>query len=355
MHIGLVIYGSLETISGGYLYDCKLVDYLRRQGDRVDIISLPWRSYPRHLGDNLSSTLFRQLADLPVDILLQDELNHPSFFWLNRRLRPRVSYRTMAVIHHLRSVEARPSWQNFLYRQVEHRYITSLDGFICNSQTTRRSVESMVGRGLPGIVALPGKDASQPTLSEAVIIRRAKQPGPLRLVFLGNIILRKGLHTLLAALSHLPPEAWSLSIIGSPELDRDYARLVHYLAENARLCDNLEFLGQLDQLTLFDYLQKSHVLVVPSSYEGFGIAYLEGMGFGLPSIAPLAGGAGELITHGENGFLIGPGDTQALVDHLAMLIEDRQALLRMSLAALERFRKHPTWEEMGASVRNFLR
>ena len=41
MHIGLVIYGSLDTISGGYIYDRKLVEYLRSKGDVVEVISLP--------------------------------------------------------------------------------------------------------------------------------------------------------------------------------------------------------------------------------------------------------------------------------------------------------------------------
>ena len=52
MKIGFLIYGSLDTLSGGYLYDRKLVEYLRTQGDTVQIISLPWRNYAAHLSDN---------------------------------------------------------------------------------------------------------------------------------------------------------------------------------------------------------------------------------------------------------------------------------------------------------------
>ena len=92
MRIGLIIYGSLETLTGGYLYDRLLVDHLRRQGDQVDIISLPWRTYGRHLGDNFSRDLWRRLRHAPFDALLQDELNHPSLFWLNRRLRRYIRY-----------------------------------------------------------------------------------------------------------------------------------------------------------------------------------------------------------------------------------------------------------------------
>jgi hypothetical protein len=98
VRVGLVIYGSLETISGGYLYDRILVEHLRHQGHRVVIFSLPWRTYARHLGDNLSRPLMRQLREASLDVLLQDELNHPSLFWLNRRLRDHVRYPIIGIV-----------------------------------------------------------------------------------------------------------------------------------------------------------------------------------------------------------------------------------------------------------------
>src|SRR5687767_12125907 len=80
MRIGLVIYGSLDTLSGGYLYDRKLVEYLRSQEDSVEIISLPWRNYAAHLIDNFS---FRLPDSQRFDILIQDELNHASLILAN--------------------------------------------------------------------------------------------------------------------------------------------------------------------------------------------------------------------------------------------------------------------------------
>src|SRR5512141_1954143 len=79
MKIGLIIYGSLDTLSGGYLYDRKLVEYLRAQDDTVKIISLRWRNYFAHLTDNCT---FHLPPDL--DILIQDELNHPSLIGANQ-------------------------------------------------------------------------------------------------------------------------------------------------------------------------------------------------------------------------------------------------------------------------------
>ena len=146
MHVGLLIYGSLDTISGGFIYDRNLVRHLREAGDRVDVISLPWRPYGVSLLDNLNPGLRRRLAQAAFDVLLQDELVHPSCFWLNQRLRPRLSYPVVAIVHHLRCCEARPAWENRLYRWVEQQYLASVEGFIFTSQATRTDVERWWGQ-----------------------------------------------------------------------------------------------------------------------------------------------------------------------------------------------------------------
>ena len=105
MRIGLVIYGNLDTLSGGYLYDRKLVEFLRDEGDEVEIISIPWRNYAAHLTDNFSPSLLGRLDSPNFDVLIQDELNHPSLFLLNRRLKSLVNYPIISIVHHLRSCE----------------------------------------------------------------------------------------------------------------------------------------------------------------------------------------------------------------------------------------------------------
>jgi len=361
MRLGLIIYNSLDTLSGGYLYDRQLVAHLRRQGDHVEIISLPWRSYARHLLDNFSSKLLQQLQRLSVDVLLQDELNHPSLFQLNRHLRERVPYPLISIVHHLRSSEARPAWQNRFYHLIEHRYLSGVDGFIFNSQTTRQAVRDCLEDQKPlsqNVVAYPSGDRLEPRISNQAIVARADAPGALQLAFLGNVIPRKGLHTLLGALSRLPePQtncSWNLKVIGSLEVDPSYAERMRRLVDRYGFGEKVQFLGVLDDHMLTKQLSSSHVLVVPSSYEGFGIVYLEGMGFGLPAIATSAGAAGEIITSGKDGFIIPPEDESALAHRLEELIQDRERLQSMSLAARQRYEAQPTWEASMQRVRSFL-
>jgi glycosyltransferase involved in cell wall biosynthesis len=354
VHIGLIIYGSLDTLTGGYLYDRQLVAQLRRQGDGVDIISLPWRTYGRHLVDNLSRDLFRRLRRAPFDALLQDELNHPSLCWLNQRLRRHVRYPIVSIVHLLRCSEPRPPWQNWLYRWVERRYLMGLDGLIFNSQTTQAAVEQLLGSGAPGVVAYPGGDHLPPTLTPQQIEARAQQPGPLRLLFVGNLTPVKGLHTLLSALSLVPQDLWCLTVVGSLTMDPGYVDGVRRQIAKAGCQDRVRFLGVRPNAEVGTHLTQHQVLAVPSLYEAFGIAYLEAMGFGLPVIGSTAGAAGELITHAEHGFLVDPGDVATLAHHIRTLQHDRERLKRMSLAAHRRAREHPTWAACAGRVRGLL-
>jgi glycosyltransferase involved in cell wall biosynthesis len=356
MRVGLVIYGSLETVSGGYLYDRKLVEHLRRQGDTVEVLSLPWRNYARHLLDNLSQSLRDCLLSGRFDVLLQDELNHPSLFWLNRQLRGSLSYPVISIVHHLRCSELRPAWHNRLYLRIERRYLRGVDGFIFNSQTTLRAVEQL-GVDLasqPHVVAYPAGDQFDPCISDAEITRRAAEPGPLRIIFLGNLIPRKGLHTLLSALEQIPAGACELSVVGSQSGDPRYVRSIRRQIDQLGQANRVQLLGSLGMRELADCLRSHHVLAVPSTYEGYGIVYLEGMGFGLPAVATTAGAAGEIITHGVDGFLVPPGDAPALVQCLSRLAQDRPLRATMSLAARQRYLAQPTWEQTAGQIRAFL-
>jgi glycosyltransferase involved in cell wall biosynthesis len=122
----------------------------------------------------------------------------------------------------------------------------------------------------------------------------------------------------------------------------------------AGLGHQVQFLGPLQDAELVQQFILNQVTTLPSSYEGFGIAYLEGMGFGLPAIASTQGAAQEIITHGKNGFLAPPNRPQELARCLLQLIEDRSRLVQMSLDARQRFLVHPTWKQTMERIRDFL-
>lgn len=351
MKIGFVIYGSLDTLSGGYLYDRKLVEYLRSQGDEVEIISLSWRNYFSHLTDNFTFKL-----PSGFDILIQDELNHPSLIGANHGKHP---YPIVSLVHHLRCSELRPKWQNDFYRIIEKKYLQSVDGFIFNSQTTKGVVNSLIGNSQSDVIAYPPTDRFGEAISEKEIIERSKSK-ELRILFLGNVMERKGLHTLLKAVSGQPSVVSNqysvirLDVVGSLSVESEYTKkMQEFIIEN-NLSSFVFLHNSLNNQPLKEKLKNAHLLIVPSSYEGFGIVYLEGMCFGLPAIGTTAGAASEVIEHEKTGYLIEPNDSEALAQYISKLAKDRKLLTQLSLNARNRYISQPKWEETAENIRNFL-
>lgn len=178
--------------------------------------------------------------------------------------------------------------------------------------------------------------------------------GPLRLIFIGNIIPRKGLHIVLDAIDHLPDHTVSLDVIGDMTSDRRYTRRIRKqvgrLAEKA----SITLHGYLEDTAVQTILKRTHLMVLPSSYEGFGIAFTEGLYFGLPVIATTAGAAGEIISSGQNGFLIRPGDSAELAGHLETLQADRELLKQLSLNARNSRALLTSWNQTTGDIRMFL-
>jgi glycosyltransferase involved in cell wall biosynthesis len=173
-------------------------------------------------------------------------------------------------------------------------------------------------------------------------MQRVQQNDILQLLFVGNIIPRKGLDVLLRALKEMPIDLWMLTVIGSWCANPSYAQAVCRQISEEGLASRVHFAGVLGDRELANCMKASHLLVVPSSYEGFGIVYLEGMGFGLQLSAQLEEPRRRLITNGLNEFLIPPGDASVLSGYLVELARNRRRLMEISLAAHQSYRSHPT-------------
>jgi glycosyltransferase involved in cell wall biosynthesis len=354
MRIGLIVYGSLETLTGGYLYDRIMVEGLERLGHEVEVISLASGSYLRRLGHGFSPDLCRRLLTGRFDILLQDELCHPSLGWVNQRLRRLHGPRLVAIVHHLMCREPRPWWRNWLLTLVERRYLASVDGFIFNSKTTGKTVTALVGERQPHVVAYPAGDRFGSPLSEDSIIQRARQAGPLQLLFLGIVIPRKGLLPLLSALAGVDRELWRLTVVGSLDFDPAHAAAAREQVDQLGLADSVQFIGPCSGDRLVEIMRASHLFCMPYAYEGFGIALLEAMAFGMPAIGCREGAAAETISHGSNGFLLAPDDLDGLASLVEQLQHDREALLRLSLAARLTYTSRPGWQDSVAAINAFL-
>lgn len=354
MKIGIVIYGSIDTLTGGYLYDKQLVGHLTGRGHYVEILSLPVNPYLLRFAGNFSNALINRVVRSRYDVLIEDELCHPSLLLFNRLLRRRTHVPIVAVVHHLLCREPGYSRYSDLLALPEARYLDSVDGFIFNSRSTHRAVCRLSPVPRPFIIAQPGGDRFRGRIVEARIEARALEPGPLRLLFVGAVIERKGLLPLVRALASVDRSQWRLEVIGDTKTAPDYVRRVFQEIDDLGLSASVRFTGTLDTEALAGRFADSHLLCMPFAYEGFGIVTLEALNFGLPVLGCAEGATPELVRQGENGLLFARGEFSALAAAVRGLHADRRRLRQMCIAALETAREHPSWLESMQRIEAFL-
>jgi glycosyltransferase involved in cell wall biosynthesis len=354
MNIGLIIYGNLDSLTGGWIYDRLLVGHLQARGHTIEIISIKQRNYVRNLADNFSSTLYRRLLDLDCRLLLEDELNHPSLIGLNHRIRQKRSWPIVTIVHQVLCRQPLKKFRQLFYRAFERCYLQSVDGFIFNSDTTCRNVASLTGRQRPSIVAYPGGDRLGCLPSAAAIESKCRRPGPLELIMVANLTPNKGVLPLITGLSRLPEKSWRLTMVGSLSMDRTYVQKVKVLIARLGLAAQVDIRGPLDGEDLVKNLTRSHVFVLPFSYEGFGMACLEAMAWGLPVVGSTEGALREFVYDGLNGLLVAPGDLSAFTRHIHHLHTHRDLLADYGQAALETFHRRPGWKDSLETIHSFL-
>jgi glycosyltransferase involved in cell wall biosynthesis len=171
----------------------------------------------------------------------------------------------------------------------------------------------------------------------------------LRLLFVGRLVERKGVHVLLDALALLPEEPpIHLEVIGDgPERDRLERR-----ARALGIQDRVAFRGFVTREELEDRLRACDALTLPAvtdakgDIEGLGVVLLEAMSFGKPVVASNAGGITDIVRPGENGILVPPGDAGALAAALEAFARDPRGVRRLGTAAHRDVRERFSWDSI---------
>lgn len=168
---------------------------------------------------------------------------------------------------------------------------------------------------------------------------------------------QKGLRYLIDATPALVSRFPSLRVLlvgGGPPAIRD--SLVK-LAERSGVAAHVMFLGI--QPNVQDYLQLCDVFVLPSLYEGLGIALVEAMAAGRPCVATRVGAIPEVVDEGRSGMLVSPGDPAGLATAITRLLEAPALRREMGEGGrrivLERFNVHRNIQELEELYRRVLK
>ena len=160
---------------------------------------------------------------------------------------------------------------------------------------------------------------------------------------------RKGHHCLLKAAARLKAKGLRLSyrIAGAGSLRQQLERQV----ASRGLTDNVEFLGFVHDTPAF--LAGIDLFVMPSLFEGLGVAALEAMAAGKPVIASRVGGLAESVVDGVTGLLVAPGDDAQLADAIEKLHLEPARAVALGRHGRERAQRHFSLEQMALSNEAF--
>ncbi|HEY5683159.1 MAG TPA: glycosyltransferase family 4 protein [Sulfuricaulis sp.] len=218
-------------------------------------------------------------------------------------------------------------------KMAERALFTSprLKSVICNSRMVRDEIKkhfALPDEKLPIIYSGVDTKVYHPGLKEhreAIRARHGIPPDAVVLLFVGSGFERKGLPTLLRAMSGLPENCFLL-VVGRDKRLARFQRDVQHLG----LFPRVVFTGTLDDVK--PYYGAADVLTLPSLYDPFPNVALEAMACGLPIVTSYQCGAAELIENGKNGFASDSLDVKALTAFLRDLL-DPAIRRRMGLAA----------------------
>jgi glycosyltransferase involved in cell wall biosynthesis len=154
--------------------------------------------------------------------------------------------------------------------------------------------------------------------------------GPLRVLYVGQIGRRKGVHDLLRSLRRLSDEgvAVSCTLVGPAQLTGE-SEAAHALALELGLDQTARFTGPLVGEALYREYDLADLLALPSHNEGLPAVLYEAGAFGIPVVTTPVGAIPDLIRSGENGWLVPPGDVEALTAALRGLAGDSAARARL--------------------------
>ncbi|WP_198017259.1 glycosyltransferase family 4 protein [Methylocapsa acidiphila] len=162
--------------------------------------------------------------------------------------------------------------------------------------------------------------------------RNSAQP---RILFLGYLCRRKGVHDLIEALARPQLRAldWRAVLAGGGAEEDKFAAQ----AAGAGLGQRIEFPGWVDRAKTQSLLAEADILVLPSYAEGMAMSVLEGMAFGLCVVCTPAGALAEVVEDGASALVVTPGDVEGLAAALAAAITDLELRRRLGRGAREAF------------------
>ncbi|MCZ8108112.1 MAG: glycosyltransferase family 4 protein [Burkholderiales bacterium] len=336
--------GDIDTPTGGYAYDRRLLAELPAAGVPASHLALPggfpFASVPE-LGE--AGYLLRQT---PSDaVVMVDGL---AFGALTDLVLKDIDRRFVALVHHPLALETGLNdRQRRALAASETSALARAVAVVVTSPLTAAILAADYGVPAARItVAEPGTDPAP---------RAAGSGGTVpTLIAVGSISRRKAYGVLVEALAGLADRPWRLRIVGPDDRDPDEAARLRALVAGHGLSGRIAIEGALDAAALDAAYAEADLFVMSSLFEGYGMVLAEALARGLPIVCTTGGAAAQTVPDGA-GLKVPPGDVPALRDAIAAALDDPARRAALADASWAAGRSLPSWSRTAATVANVLK
>jgi glycosyltransferase involved in cell wall biosynthesis len=225
-------------------------------------------------------------------------------------------------------------WEKFGYKKVDY--------LICDSDSTRRIILKHYGVNLKRCKTIPiGVDQSR---FFPLHLKRI----PNSLFFIGRLEQRKGIDFLIRAIPIVKEKLNDIQLfIGGDGILRSY--LENFIRKNC-LERNVHLLGTIDDSALNEWYNKVSVVIIPSVFEGFGLAAIEAMACGTPVIATDVDALRDVVENGVNGFLVKYNDVRALSEKIVYLLKNKSEQSKLALNGKKKVQTVYNWNKINQDI-----
>jgi glycosyltransferase involved in cell wall biosynthesis len=334
--------GDLNTPTGGYRYDKRVIEELPALGWHVKHLQLS-SEFPSPSDEALAETA-KALSEIPSDALVM--IDGLALGAIPLSTLKSLKARLVALCHHPLAFETGLTSDRIDYLHRTER--EALSRSIATIATSRSTAELLAREFnvAPGdlTVAEPGTEPSARAIGDAK---------PMRLLSVGAITRRKGHDTLAKALSKIRDLEWEWRIAGSTDRDPVAIETLKREIAEGKIEGRAKLLGPLDDAGLEKEYSSARLFVLPSHFEGYGMAFTEALARGLPVVAGSGGALVETVPR-DAGVFVTPGNFGELALTLRRLLTAPAEISKRADAAWNYAKQLPRWSDTAKRVAEAL-
>lgn len=341
----LAVPGSLDTPTGGYVYDRRMLAELRALGLDVAVVDLG-EGFPRPraaVRDRAGELLAGLAPGVPVIV---DGLALGVLPAAARACAARGPL--IALVHHPLALETGiADEERAVLVASETAALSFATAVVVTSGPTSATLQAEFAVPAPKITVVePGTDPARFAEGSGDVV--------VSLLAVGAVTPRKGYETLVAALAMLDDIPWRLTIVGALDRAPDTVAAVRRRIAAEELGRRIVLAGPVEADVLDALYDMADVFVLASEYEGYGMAYAEAIARGLPVVGT-TGGAIPATVPADAGLLVAPGDAGALAHALQAVLTEPDLRARMAVAARAGADRLARWGEGAGKIAALVR